>query len=110
MKDILLNLQKLTFVGHDTKKQSDQDCADYMVTVQDTLDAPKQFVPMEWDRGLDQSSILSLLYMLHFGTNIAINTCVKNLLVLFHGGFLCLGNPISVDVELIAVITGLPFT
>ena len=64
---------------------------------------------MEWARGLDQSGILSLLYMPHFGRTISINTYVKKLLVLFHGGFLWLGKPISIDVELITVIIGLPF-
>ena len=47
--------------------------------------------------------------MPHFGHSILINTRVKKLLVVFHGGFMWLGNPILVDVELIAVITGLPF-
>ena len=64
---------------------------------------------MEWDRGLYQYGILSLLYMPHFGCSIPIKTCVKRLLVFFHGGFLWLGNTISMDVELIVVIIGLPF-
>ena len=47
--------------------------------------------------------------MSHFGRSIPIKTCVKQLLVFFHGGFLWIGNPIPVDLELIALITGLPF-
>ena len=45
-----------------------------------------------------------------FVCSVPINTCVKQLLVLFHGGVLWIGNTILVDVELIAIITGLPFT
>ena len=70
---------------------------------------PKLFVSKEWDRGLEHSRILPLLYIPHFCHNIPIKTCVKQLLVFFHGGFLCLGNPIPIDIELIAIITCLPF-
>ena len=47
--------------------------------------------------------------MSHFGRSISINTYVKKLLVFFHSGFLWLGIPIFVDVELIAAVIGLPF-
>ena len=47
--------------------------------------------------------------MPHFGCKIQINTSVKKLLVFFHGGFLWLVKPISIDLELIAIIIGLPF-
>ena len=76
-----------------------------MDIVQDTSDAPIRFVIKEWARGLEHFGILSLLYMPHFGCSIALNTCVKKLLVIFHGGFLWLGKPILVDVKLIALIT-----
>ena len=58
---------------------------------------------------MDQSGIQSLLYIPHFDHSIPINTSVKQLLVFFHDGFLWLGKPIPIDVELIAVIKGLPF-
>ena len=46
--------------------------------------------------------------MLHFNQSVSINVCVKQLLVSFHGGFLWINKKVSVDVELIAVVTGLP--
>ena len=47
--------------------------------------------------------------MPHFACNIPINTCVKQLLVFFHGVFMWLGKVIFIDVELIKIIAGLPF-
>ena len=49
-----------------------------------------------------------MMYMSHFGRNMEVNKFVKQLLVSFHGGFIWLDQKIYVDVELIAVITGLP--
>ena len=46
--------------------------------------------------------------MSHFGQSTAINTCVKKLLIFFHGGVLWLGNPIPIDIQLISTITCLP--
>ena len=46
--------------------------------------------------------------MPHFGRSAEINNYVKKLLVFFHGGYLWPDNPISMDIELIATITGLP--
>jgi hypothetical protein len=37
-----------------------------------------------------------------------VNNCVKQLLAVLHGGFLWLDEPVSIDVELISFITGLP--
>ena len=67
LKDILSNLWKLSFCDHDTKKQKYLDKKNYMVKVRDTSNELKKLVPMEWARGLEQSRILSLLYMSHFG-------------------------------------------
>ena len=39
--DIFLNLWKLSFVDHDTKKQKYLDCENYMVTMKYTPYAPK---------------------------------------------------------------------
>ena len=108
--DIMSNLRKLYFVDHDMKKHRDMDHQNYMDIVQNKHEAPKWFVAKEWARGLEQYGILSLLYMPHFVHNIPINTYFKKLLVFFHGGFLWLGKPIPIDVELIAIITCLPFT
>jgi hypothetical protein len=37
-----------------------------------------------------------------------VNNCVKKLLALLHGGILWLDKPVSIDVDLIATITGFP--
>ena len=66
LKDIMPNLQKLSFTDHGTKKSDDLENKNYMLNVQDTPDAPKHFVPMEWERGLDQLGIVSLMYIPHF--------------------------------------------
>ena len=47
LKNILLNQQKLSFIDHDTKKQKDLDRKNYKLTMWDTSDSPKHFVPME---------------------------------------------------------------
>ena len=78
-----------------------------MLIVHDTPDSPKQFVPVEWARGMDQEGLLSLLYMPHFSRSLEINACVKHLLVPFHGGYLCHNQQIFVDVKLIAIIASL---
>ena len=49
---------------------------------------PILLVPMEWARGLEKSVFLSLMHMPHFGCTNEVNTCMKQLLVYFHGGFL----------------------
>ena len=109
LMDSIPNLRKLCFVDHDTKKHRFMDHKKYMDTLQETPNTPNKFVAKEQAKGLEQSRILSLLYMPHFGCNVPINTSFQQLLVFFHGGFLWLGNLIHVDVELIASIIGLPF-
>ena len=79
-----------------------------MDLAKETLDSPNCFAPMEWGKGLDQSGLLSLLFMPHFGRSIEVNTYVKQLLVEFHGGYMWLDKAYSVDVNLILEITGLP--
>ena len=41
MKDVMMNVRKLSFVDHDTKSQIDLDHQNYMDNVQDMLEAPK---------------------------------------------------------------------
>jgi hypothetical protein len=43
----------------------------------------------------------------HFGRGKEVNNCVKQLMAVLHGGFLWMEEPVSIDVELIAFITGL---
>ena len=63
---------------------------------------------MEWEKGLDQSGLFSLLFMPHFGQSTKVNTSMQQLLVVFHGGYLWLDKPYSIDVNLISIITSLP--
>ena len=49
-----------------------------------------------------------MLFMPHFSHSVQVNTYVKELLVLFHKGFLWLDRPYPVDAELISRIIGLP--
>jgi len=51
---------------------------------------------------------MNLLEIPHFGKGKDVNKCVKKLLVVMHGGILWLNRPVSIDIELIAKITGLP--
>jgi hypothetical protein len=61
-----------------------------------------------WAVGLANTGILNLLEIPHFGRGKEVNNCVKQLMAVLHGGFLWLEQPVSIDVELIALITGLP--
>ena len=63
---------------------------------------------MEWERGLDQSGLFSLLYIPRFSRREEVNSYVKQLLESFDAGYLWINEQIFVDVELIVVITGLP--
>ena len=79
-----------------------------MTFVQVVEGGPIQLVRMEWARGLENSGILSPMHMPHFGRMAEVDTCVKQLLVYFHGGCLWLDRRISVVVDLIIAIVGLP--
>jgi hypothetical protein len=64
--------------------------------------------PKQWITGLYNTCIMNLLEIPHFGRGKDVNNCVKQLLAVMHGGILWLDRPVSIDVELIAKITGLP--
>ena len=51
---------------------------------------------------------MKLLEIPHFGRGKDVNARVKQLLALVHGGILWMDRPISIDVELIVEIMGLP--
>jgi hypothetical protein len=57
---------------------------------------------------LANTRILNLLDIPHFGRGRDINNCIKKLMEVTHGGYLWLEEPVSIDVELISFITGLP--
>jgi hypothetical protein len=63
--------------------------------------------PKQWEAGLENTGILNLVEIPHFGRGKEVNNCIKQLMAVLHGGFLWMEEPISIDVELIAFITGL---
>ena len=77
-----------------------------MKLVWDSPKFPNRFVPMQWESGLEQSWLLSLLFMPRFGWTREVDTYVKQLMVVFHAGFLWLDKPHSIDVDLIYEIIG----
>jgi hypothetical protein len=58
--------------------------------------------------GLVNKGILNFLDIPHFVRGKYVKNYIKQLLVVLHGGFLWLDKPVSIDVELISFIRGLP--
>ena len=46
--------------------------------------------------------------MAHFGNRMEVNVFVKQFLVSFHGGFICLDRKVPIYIKLISAIMGLP--
>jgi hypothetical protein len=57
---------------------------------------------------LYNTGIMNLLQIHHFGWGKEVNHCVKKLLSFLHGGILWLDRQVSIDVDLIEKIAGLP--
>jgi hypothetical protein len=51
---------------------------------------------------------MNLLEIPHFGRGKEVHKCIKKLLAVIHGGILLLGMQVSIDVNLITKIIGLP--
>jgi hypothetical protein len=66
------------------------------------------FQPKQWAFILTNTEILNLLDILHFGRGRDINNCVKKLMEVTYGGYLWVEEPVSIDVELIVFIIGVP--
>jgi hypothetical protein len=66
-----------------------------------------KIVPQPWTMEIARSTILNLMKIPHFDRHQEVNTCVKLLLLCFHGGYLWLDRHITVDPTLIHQITGL---
>jgi hypothetical protein len=64
--------------------------------------------PKQWIIGLFNTCIMNFLEIPHFGRGKYVNNCVKQLLTVLHGGFLWMDKLVSIDVELISFIIGLP--
>ena len=90
------------------KKVRDLDRMNYMKLVKETPDSLNYFVPMEWEKRLDQYGLLSLLFMPHFDGSTEANAFVQHFLVVFHGRYMWLDKAYLVDVDLISLITSLP--
>ena len=66
-----------------------------------------EFIPMEHCEILEQSGLLNLLKISHFGRAPEVNAVVKVLLSCIDGGYLWLGSRIDINVYLIHLITRL---
>jgi hypothetical protein len=64
--------------------------------------------PVQWAVGLENNEILGLLDIPHFGRGQYANNCIKKLMEVTHGGYPWLEQLVSIDVEIIAYIRGLP--
>jgi hypothetical protein len=62
----------------------------------------------QWAARLVNTWILKLVEIPHFGRGKEVNNCIKQLMIVLHGVFLWMEEPVSIDMELIAFITGLP--
>ena len=105
--DIIPALIRLKFEDHDLLLLKDVKDEPYESVLMGH-GAPIQRIPQPWASGLDQSGLLGLINMPHFGQFNEAYACVKKMLACFHGGALWLIVPIPVIVYLIAIITRLP--
>jgi hypothetical protein len=64
--------------------------------------------PKQWETRLANTGILNLLDIPHFGKGHVVKNHVKKLMAVTHGGYLLMEDPISIDVEIIAFIIGVP--
>jgi hypothetical protein len=63
---------------------------------------------VQWAAGLARTRILGLLDLPHFGRGQYANNCIKKWMAVTHGGYLWMEKIVSIDVELVTHITGLP--
>jgi len=64
--------------------------------------------PKKWAEKLENTGILNLLEIPHFSRGRVVNKYVKQLMAVLHGQFFWLEELVSIDIELIAFIIGLP--
>jgi hypothetical protein len=109
--DMLGSINKLKYVDHDMT-----DIGNFVEFSQQMYMDIKGEVPSrdpilelkQWIAGLYNIGIMNLLEIHHFGRGKDVNSCVKQLPVLVHGGKLWMETLVSIYVDLIAEITGLP--
>jgi hypothetical protein len=66
-----------------------------------------KIVPQSWTMNLEQSTLLHVINIPHFGRHQVVNACVKLLLSYYHGRYVWLNHHITVDPTLINRIIGL---
>jgi hypothetical protein len=64
--------------------------------------------PVQWVAGLAKTGILGLLDLPHFGRGQYANNCVKKLMAVTHDKDIWLEQLVSIDVQIITHITGMP--
>jgi hypothetical protein len=64
--------------------------------------------PKQWAAGLANTEILNLLDIMHFGRGWDTNNCINQLMADTHKCYLWLEDPVSIGMELISFIIGLP--
>jgi hypothetical protein len=109
--DLLGHVEKLKYSDHDvtdTEKFPEFTKKVYLQTVGMNAVGEPIDQPLQWATGLEKTGILGLLELPHFGRGQYTNSCIKQLMAVTHGGDIWLDKLISIDVELIAHITGLP--
>ena len=109
--DLLGHIGKLKYSNHDianTNKFLELAKRVYMEIVGMNPFGELIDQPLQWEIGLEKMGILHLLDLPHFGRGQYTNSCVKQLMEFTHGEDIWLDKFISIDVELIAHITGFP--
>jgi hypothetical protein len=109
--DMLGCVNKLKYVDHDVADMGKFPEFVQQVYMESKGEGPSGdpiLEPKQWIAGLYNTRIMNLLEIPHFGRGKYVNACVKQLLALVHGGILWMDRHVSIDVDLIAEITGLP--
>jgi hypothetical protein len=111
LPDILGCVDKLKYSDHDvTDRDKFPEFAPqvYMERKGTSSSGVPILEPKQWIAGLYNTGIMNLLEIPSFWGGKDVNNCVKQLLALVHGGILWMDRPVSIDVDLIAEITGFP--
>jgi hypothetical protein len=108
---MLSHIGKLKYPDHDVAdadKFSKLAKRVYMETVGTNRVGELIDQPLQWETGLQKTSVLGMLYLPHFGRGQYASACVKQLLAVTHGRDIWLDKIISIYVKLIASIMGSP--
>jgi hypothetical protein len=109
--ELLCHIRKFKYLDHDI---ADEDKflelakRVYMETVGTSLFGEPLDRPLQWETELEKTRILGLVDLPHFGRGQHRTKCIKKLLAVTYDGDIWLDKLVSIDVELITNITGLP--